>query len=213
MHKEAIFDKDLAKLISYLTFDGHLAEDLKCFYLSSRNKETLMDFEKIVKKKFKITGRLENGMGFGESYKYRVFNREICRFLEKSGAPKGNKVTKSFLVPPWIMENKEFSKSYLQAAFDCEGSIWIEKDPKIRFGICKTEELLDNGFEFIEQLKSMLNTFNINTTNTWKTKANTRKDGKITKELYFKIKQDSLSQFAKKIGFSDRFKNQRLSSI
>jgi len=44
------FDKGLVRLVSYLTFDGHLAEDLKCFYLSSKNKESLLDFKNTVYK-------------------------------------------------------------------------------------------------------------------------------------------------------------------
>ena len=207
------FDKDLVKIVSYLTFDGHLAEDLKCFYLSSKNKDTLSDFKRTIYKKFQFKGRLEKGTGYGESYKYRVFSRDLCRFLEKIGVPKGSKVTKPFLVPDWIKHNKEFSREYLKIAFDCEGSIWFEKQPKIRFGICKTKETLNNGFEFIEEMKSMLDQFKINSTATWLIKGNKRKDGKITKGLYFKIKQGSLKQYKIAVGFSDRFKNQRLSSI
>jgi len=35
----------------------------------------------------------------------------------------------------------------------------------------------------------MMKKFNIESTNTWLIKGNNRKDGKITKGLYFKIKQ------------------------
>ena len=113
------FNEDLAKLVSYLTFDGHLAEDLKCFYLCSKNKETLLDFENLVYNKFKIKGRLEKGMGHGETYKYRVFNRQISKFFEEIGVPRGDKVTKSFLIPKWIRLNQELSRAYLRTAFDC----------------------------------------------------------------------------------------------
>lgn len=41
-------------------------------------------------------------------------------------------------------------------------------------------------------------------------KGNIRKDGQITKGIYFKIKQASLDDFAKQVGFSDRFKKHRL---
>jgi len=207
-------DKDLAKIVSYLTFDGHLAEDLKCFYLCSKHKEVLSNFENIVYHKFKIKGRLEKREGHvGKSYKYRVFNREVCRFLEKIGVPKGNKIAKQFLIPIWIRNNKEFSREYLTTAFDCEGSIWFEKQPKIRFGIFKSEELLDNAFQFIDEMKFMLNSFNIKTTNSWLIKGNQRKDGRLTKGIYFKIKQNSLKQYAQEIGFTDKFKNKRLSFI
>ena len=62
-------------------------------------------------------------------------------------------------------------------------------------------------------MKLMLKLFKIDSTNTWLIKANKRKDGKITKGLYFKIKQNSLKQFAKEVGFIDKFKNHRLSLI
>ncbi|MBU1199661.1 MAG: hypothetical protein KKF46_01305 [Nanoarchaeota archaeon] len=207
------FDKDLAKLVSYLTFDGHLAKDLSCFYLSSKNKEMLSDFADLVYNKFKINGRLKRGTGYGESYKYRVFKKNVCKLLEEIGVPKGSKVIKIFLIPMWILENKECCREYLKTAFDCEGSIWFEDKPKIRFGICKAEQLISNGKIFLEQMKLMLSRFNIDSTKTWLIKGNLRKDGNLTKGLYFKIKQSSIKQFALEIGFNDRFKNQRLSSI
>ena len=204
------FDKDLSKLVSYITFDGHLAQDLKCFYLSSKNEDALLDFKDIVYRKFGIGGRFEDGNGYCPVRKYRVFSRDICRFLKQIGAPEGSKVTKSFLVPKWIKENQEFAREYLRTAFDCEGSIWFEKKPKIRFGIFKTEEKITNGLEFVKELKEMLSMFNVDSTAVWLIKGNLRKDGKITKGLYFKIKQECLVDFAKNIGFNDRFKNSRL---
>ncbi|MBI2541304.1 hypothetical protein HYV80_01165 [Candidatus Woesearchaeota archaeon] len=158
---ELEFDKNLAKLASYLTFDGHLAQDLKCFYLCSKNEATLSNFREIVYTKFNIEGKYEDGMGNGTARKYRVFSRDICKYLKKIGVPKGNKVSKSFLVPKWIKENTEFAREYLRTAFDCEGSIWFEKQPKIRFGVYKTEDLLDNGLEFVEELREMLSKFSI----------------------------------------------------
>ena len=38
-----------------------------------------------------------------------------------------------------------------------------------------------------------------------------RKDGKITKGLYFKIKQESMFRYFNEVGFNDRFKKERLS--
>jgi len=133
--------------------------------------------------------------------------------LAQVGTPSGNKVTQPFLVPEWIKANIEFSREYLRTAYDCEGSIWKEYQWKIRFGIFKEESLLGNGFEFIEDLKFMLAKFGVFSTKTWIMKGNIRKDGKITKGLYFKIKQGSLTQFASQIGFSNKFKKQRLSTV
>lgn len=209
---ENIFDKDLAKLVSYLTFDGHLAEDLKCFYLSSKDTSMLSDFERIVYQKFKIKGRFERGTGFGESYKYRVFKSEVCRFLENAGAPRGCKVNKTFLIPEWIKINQELYYHYLRVAFECEGGFWLEskKYPVVRFGLNKNEKLINNGKEFIFEMKALLLNLNIKTSNIWVTNGNTRKDGIITKSFYFLIRQASIERFLKMFGFTNRFKKESL---
>ncbi len=204
---------EVVKIVSFLTFDGHLAEDLKGFYFSSKNRYILEELERITKKNLSIVGRYEKGMGYGKSTKFRCFNRDVCRSLQNLGVPRGSKVKKEFLVPEWIIKEKEFSRQYLQTAFDCEGSIWFENQPKIRFGICKTVPLLNNGLEFTEQLKNMLKKFGVKTSESWLIKANERKDGETTKGIYFKILQGSIQTYAKEIGFSDRFKNERLTSV
>ena len=206
------FDKDLVKVVSYLTFDGHLAEDLKGFYLSSKDKDTLLYFKNLVKSKFQIKGRLEKGDGYGESYKYRIFSRNICRFLEKIGVPKGCKVKKIFLIPKWIKKDPKFCYHYLKTAFECEGGFWLQrkKYPIVRFGLNKNKDLMNNGKEFLFEMKTLLLNLNIETSDIWITKSNTRKDGIITKSFYFRIKQSSIERFLKMFNFSNRFKKESL---
>src|SRR3989338_2266294 len=50
-------DKDMASIVSYVTFDGHLYKDLKGFYYSSKKINDLKDFEVIVKRKFGLPPR------------------------------------------------------------------------------------------------------------------------------------------------------------
>lgn len=168
----------------------------------------LSEFKSLVKQKFNLVGRYEDGQGFGHSRKYRAFHRETARFLHSIGTPKGSKVNKEFLVPAWIKENPTFSKSYLQVAFACEGGFWKENGSKrIRFGLAKNEMILDNGKAFMQDLRDMLKELNVDTTDIWVTKGNNRKDGKITKFMHFKVRQASIPQFLASLGFSDRFKN------
>ncbi len=141
-----------------------------------------------------------------KSYKYRFFSRPVCRFLESVGTPKGNKTTKTFHVPEWVKKDRECARTYLRTAFDCEGSIWIEDKPKIRFGIFKRTELMENGFAFAEELKALLSQFDVFTSKTWLMAGNTKVTG-TTIGFYFKIKQDRIAAFASEIGFNDRFKN------
>ena len=90
-------DLDLVKIVSYLFFDGHLYNTLKCFYLSSKNVDDLKEFEKLVKRKFDISGKYyfnDGGAGINKTHKYRVFSKKICVCLETLGVPKGSKTKK-----------------------------------------------------------------------------------------------------------------------
>jgi len=69
---------------------------------------------------------------------------------------------------------------------------------------------LSNGFQFLKEMKLMLKMFYIDSTKTWIMNGNRRKDNKITKGMYFKIKQNRLVRFGQQIGFNDKFKNKRL---
>lgn len=201
----------LAEIVSFLMFDGHLSKDLKSFYLSSKNKESLLYFKKNIWELYQKRGRFENGQGYGESYKYRIFSTQICKELENVGVPKGKKVAKSFLIPEWISTNQENSKAFLRIAFDCEGSIWYENRIRIRFGIFKTTFLKNNLILFIKQMQKMLNHLDIETTNYWETKIYTRQNNFNCQGVYFNIKEKSIRKYAKEIGFTDKFKKQRLS--
>lgn len=206
-------DIDAVKIISFLTFDGHLMKDLSGFYFCSKQRETLKTFENLLYTKFKLRGYLEKGTGHGESYKLRFYNAILSKALYSLGAPKGNKVLTNFSIPAWIKNNNLFCKEYLTVAFDCEGSIWKESNRFcIRFGIFKNEKLISSTISFIADLKDMLNRLGVQTTKPWLMNGSFRKDGIATKGVYFKIKQNSLPAFAKNIGFSDTFKNTRLIS-
>ncbi|MBD3304092.1 hypothetical protein GF343_03030 [Candidatus Woesearchaeota archaeon] len=133
-------DKDTVKIISFLTFDGHLMKDLSGFCFCSKYVDTLQIFEEIVQAKQGISGWLEQGQGHGISYKLWFFNKAVANQLFELGTPKGNKVLNKFSVPVWIKQNKEFSREYLRTAFDCEGSIWREENRIcIRFGVFKRQ--------------------------------------------------------------------------
>ena len=118
-------DKDLAAIISYITFDGHLYKDLKGFYYSSKNIKDLKVFDGIVKRKFGLPPRyhLFNSGSRNQTHVIYFFNKIICKFLVKIGVQKGDKVIQEFNVPNWIFKSKEFSREYLKIAYLCEGSL------------------------------------------------------------------------------------------
>lgn len=196
-------NNNLAKIVSYITFDGHLTLKGNMFYFSSKYPDELTEFESIIKREFKIGGKVvKNPTSIGTCYKYLILNGPATRILHIIGVPQGPKVKTMFSVPIWIKENREFSRDYLRVAFDCEGSMWKEPNRyKIRFRMNKITNLLPNGIKFMKTLKSMLAYFGISTTNIWLTDCNIRKDGYKTHILTFDISTKDINKFKQKIGF------------
>jgi len=195
---------DLAKIASYLTFDGHLTTKGNVFLFTAGKRNQLSNFSNLVRKELCCEGRTKKVQTnlFGTSYEYRVFNKPVCRVLNIIGVPDGNKIITPFEVPDWIVNNEECSKAYLQAAFDCEGSVWKECHRlKVRFKIHKAALFEDNALHFINQLRSMLSVLEVETTQPWSVAGNTRKDGIRTKGYVFSIASDSLQAFRDNVGF------------
>ena len=207
-------DSSIARVVSYITFDGHLSSDLRQIYLSSKDKNFLFDFSLLLKDQFDLNGKLEKcKKSWGTSYKYRIFNSSFSRLLFLAGTPKGNKSKTEFLLPGWINKDKEYTRNYLKVAFDCEGSVWIDKNgyPRIRFKIIKNRKLIDNGKQFMESLRDSLKMFDIDTTNIWFIKGNNINDDSVG--LCFGIKTKSFKEFAENINFTIEKKNKRLIDI
>jgi hypothetical protein len=207
----------LARIVSMLTFDGHLSKDGKVFLFTAGKKYLLNEPKLFIKREFGITGvyRKIPTNEYGTSYEYRVFNKPVSRILELIGVPKGNKMIVPFFVPEWVMNNGILSKAYLQTAFDCEGSVWKEgkRRLKIRFRINKSTSLIENGKVFVEEIKNMLSGFGIGTSETWIIESNIRKDGTRTKGICFNILTKNIKTFKKEIGFSIKHKRELLNGV
>lgn len=204
---------NLAKIAAYITFDGHLSLEKNMFYFSAGKRSELKEFKSFIKDELDVEGRIQRVQtSLGKTYKCIAFNKPICRVLYLMGVSPGAKVNTSFDVPKWIFNNREFSRSYLQVAFDCEGSIWREGSNrrKIRFRINKSTDLIENGIKFLNTLKTMLMEFDIHTTKIWTCKSNIRKDGKITRVLAFNILARDIPIFKKEIGFKINHKKNLL---
>jgi len=193
------YDEDIAKIVSYVTFDGHLSKKLCHFYLSSSNQAALDEFELLVQRKFALMPHLEAGMGFGKSTKYKFYNSEASRALFAAGAPKGDKMLTPFRVPAWIKCNPDFCRAYLSIAFQCEG--YIHPNAKYRsylvaMSLNKSIRILSDGIAFMGELKEMLANLGIATASTSLKRGNARKDGEVTKKLVFGISRKGRTAFS-----------------
>lgn len=200
-----IIDKDLARIASYLTFDGHIYKNLKGMFYSSKNIKDIKDFEKIILQKFKIKGKIKlNSAGsHHQTHKFYVFNKIIATKLLNKGVPKGDKSTQAFYVPHWIKNNKEFSREYLKIVYLCEGSMKENrKHPRIQINTGKCEELLSSGIKFMNELRQMLSKFGIRTTecSVYGTRVRKR-DNKVCRDIRFRILTSDSDKFIKEIGW------------
>lgn len=200
-------DRDLVMIVSYLTFDGHIYKNEKAFYYSSKNINDLKKFERIIKRKFGVLGKyyLNNGGATDvKTHKYIIFSKLLSRELINLGTPKGDKANQSFKIPSWIITSQDLSKEYLKIAFFCEGSFKdeLKRKPRISIGMSKTEKFLDSGINFMNNLKKMLDTFDIKTTKCYITGNRIRKkDNQLSRDIRFRINSKDNNKFIKKIGW------------
>ncbi len=193
-------NENLAKIVSYLTFDGHLSMEKNVFLFTAGKENQLRDFRNLIKDEFNIEGKIRKIPTniWGESYECRFFSKPIVRVLKLIGTPNGNKVLTEFTIPDWIKSDTKLTRSYIEVAFHCEGSMWKEGNRrKIRFSISKSKELYKSGLRFVEQLKKMLSDLSIDTTKSWTTENN-----EITSSFIFDIKASSIDKFRREIGFN-----------
>ncbi len=193
-------------IVSFLTFDGHLTPNKKMFLFTAGNTKNLRKAIQFTKEEFRVTGKLKKveTNRLGTSYEYRICSIPIGRILSLLGTPDGNKVLKKFSVPKWIKESHEFSKMYVKTAFECEGSCWKEKDGRTRiaFRLNKEQSIIEDAFNFMNDIKKMLETNGIKTTDVWQTDSNVRKDGFVTKGVQFRIKSESNDDFINYFNFN-----------
>lgn len=216
-----ISSSELSRIVGYLIGDGNLSKDLYVgdfrFYGSYvKLKQIKIDVSYI----FHIQPKRFEEREGGFVLKYN--NSIISRVLNLIGVPRGNKVTKKFGVPFWIkFGNKDIKRNFLVAICDDELSSprkckrgYIEP---LRLKFNKTENLINKGVEFLEEIRDLFLSFDIKCSSI---KLNNdkyiNKNKEITRSIYFNISsnKDNLVKFQNHVGFKYELeKSKKLSSI
>ena len=100
----------------------------------------------------------------------------------------------------------------MQRLFDCEG--WPDSEGAVSIEMWKSQNLLNEGIEFFQSIKSKLKEyFDVDTSKPFTYKTNKmRKDGIKTVPIRLKIRRkDSIAKFFKEVGFENSEKQRRLS--
>ncbi len=126
------------------------------------------------------------------------------------GTPYGNKSKTKFEVPKWIFKAPKWIKRlYLASYFGAELTRpTIRKVEKYRFGLARLSvnkliSLKDNGTNFLDQIKALLNEFGIEVTKLYELKGVKTKSGEETVKLRIDIssKEENLKKLWSKVGF------------
>lgn len=209
--------EQLAGIIGDIFGDGHLQGNPKWrIDYTSKSTDELNRFEGEIEKVFGAKGKIRECTTnrYGTTFNYGVNYKAVAIILYLFGAPAGNKVLQPIKIPDWILNNKKFFKRFIQRLFDCEGT--VDLWGAIKLEMWKSQENLEEGFEFFQTIKKKLKEyFDIDTTNPFtNARTNMRKDGIGTKPMIIKIKRkDPLAKFFKHIGFENAKKQRKLSLL
>lgn len=203
------------KLLAFTFGDGGVAINFRPYFTGEEEDLSVLKEEienifpyfkcKIVEMKNKdsnIDGRPIKGNSFALNLQNKgsyAFGRLLCA----AGAPRGDKAVNSFSVPIWVMKGKKWVKNiFLDVLLGNElQAPRIDKSRKACFSSCqfrmvKIEEFLDTQRKFLNQLRDLLEEFNIQTSKIKEDKPRReRKDGNISYPLYFRIQKNKLNVY------------------
>lgn len=210
--------KELARIFGELLGDGHLQlnHGLVSFY--SKDINEIIKEKKKFYKLFNIKGIVYKKKNKENDYSLFFCSKTLAQFFYHIGMPDGNKTDQEFSIPSWILNGlDEIKSNFLSGFYDAEGSIfYTECKNKQRWKISITQnkrmDLLDNGLIFMNQLRYLLNTFDIKSSPARTVKGKIRKDNTKTIGLMFDIEKTSFINFHKYINFENRNKRRKLSA-
>ena len=223
MYEHLLTNPELAKLVGYVTGDGHLQSKgwrhLTSFV--SNQLDEIKDFERMSQELFNVIPRRyidsrKTWKGSGTRYKSFIISKPVALFLRDNEVPVGNKTNNPFKVPKWIFRGRlGMKRAYLRALYDNEGTIYSNKQGKylrwrIDLKMAKNKDILDQGIIFFEQIRYMLLEFGVKTSPVNYNKLNVRKDGSISMNMRISIEKSSFKSFLKQVGFDHLEKQKKL---
>lgn len=187
----------IATNIGFLLCDGHIRKHLQqvqyFFYRKEDAQLFKSQFLSIFKKEY-LSLNFKCGC-----YEICICNKDLASLFHKLGVPKGNKVYQPFLIPSWVYEgSQEIKKRFLSIMFGSEGSKPQDNRWRIQFVLSKSKEYVPNLIEFVNQMRTMLNSMGISSSHIQLRK---QKKRAFSARFYVKGKED-LINFYNELEFS-----------
>lgn len=194
----------IARLLGHLFGDGCLSYSMKKHKSNASitftgTREDLQDIAGDVKKLgFPVSpitvhharSELANGQVIeGDTARLSCYSKPLFSLFAALGAPVGEKTEKETGIPAWITDgSKLLQREFLAAYFGSEMT-----RPRLQkkgrnftspaFSLNKTEERLNNGIGFVQQMQRLLGNFGISVAYTKIVDGTIRKDGVRTKKI------------------------------
>lgn len=198
----------VASLIGHAFGDGHLGE---CGFQFTNNSQELLDDVISKVKQLPI-----KNISFTEDFhkaKNINFQSLVKDILASFGAPIGNKVKQTFLVPEWIINGDlEIKQAFLKSLFDDESTVSMGSR-EIVLNMKKVERLKDNLHNFFEQLNAMLSEFGINGVTITECHPHDGKNGKTIEKRLRICGSFNFIEFRDKINFVNIGKRWKLNKM
>jgi flagellin-specific chaperone FliS len=214
-----ISKEDLAYLFGRGFGDGGLDSTLSYYFICGKKQDLLKiknylnqkmpSLPIILKTNFgknsikRANGKIINIYG-NDSWILHMRDSSFCKLLYSLRLPKGNKVLQKTYIPNWIRKgNQKIKKAFLNSLF--EGELQkhkvqynIKKNKveicPITFGLSKIKRYKSNLIKFLNEIRGMLEEFNIKSTKVEEPKlSNIRKDEFVTCSSRFYISTSAIN--------------------
>ncbi len=186
----------IAMNIGFLMCDGHIKKNLdQIHYFFNQESDA-----KLFKSDFLLVFNKEK---LSLNYTCNCFTIGICSkdlaiLFNELGVPRGNKVYQQFLIPNWIFNGSDnIKRIFLSTIYGNEGSKPQDNKWRIQFVLSKSKEHVPNLLQFLNQIRSMLNYFGIQTSHIQLRKQKRRA---FSGRFYIKGKEN-IKIFYNRIGF------------
>ncbi|MBI5871488.1 RtcB family protein [archaeon] len=156
------------------------------------------------------------------NYAFCVNGSSLIVLLETLGTPRGKKVSQPYSIPQWLFKAELWQKRlFLASLFGCELRMphrRLNRRGNFNapvFPMAKSEELLDNGKLFLNDIKKLLSEFNVKVSKINQRRRHIAKDGLVTwaLELILSSKADNLINLWNRVGFEYNENRRFLASI
>jgi DNA-directed RNA polymerase subunit A' len=145
----------------------------------------------------------------GSGYAMGLRSKPLATFFAALGVPVGDKVTSSYGVPDWVRKGPTaVRRAFLSAYFGAELSTPAPRGPKLfkqpAFKLAKTDEALDAGRQFIDEVSSLLEEFGSRVSNVRESAGNQRTDGSVSTTLVAELdaSQEALRDLFGGVGYT-----------